>query len=73
MRLIDCRINVISDDIVYLTVVRKYVCCNGDLANYVKFNHRYDNLSSALRFVNQMVLLLHDIDYHVTVNVVRVS
>ena len=73
MRIIDCNINVVADDIVYLTVVRKYVCCDGDLANYVKFNHRYFSLSSALRFVDQMVLLLNDTDYHVTVNVVRVS
>ena len=72
MRLIDVNINVI-DGRCYVTVVRKYICWDGDLANYSKFTHIYDNLASALRFVNQMVLLLTDTDYHVTVNVVRVS
>lgn len=72
MRLIDANINVL-DDVVFLTIIRRFVCSDGDLANYTKFTHRYPNLSSALRFVNQMVLLLNDTDYHVTVNVVRVS
>ena len=73
MRIIDCRIDVISDDIVYLTVVRKYVCSNGDLANYSKFTLRYKHLSRAMHYVGQMVRLLTDTDYHVSVNIVRVS
>lgn len=72
MRFIDANINVL-DDVVFLTIIRRYVCSDGDLANYTKFTYRYPNLASALRFVNQMVLLLNDTDYHVTVNVVRVS
>lgn len=73
MRIIDANINVISDDVVYLTVVRKYVCCNGDLANYTKFSLRFKCLSRAMHYVGQMVRLLTDKDYHVTVNIVRVS
>lgn len=73
MRLIDCQINVISDDIVYLTVVRKYVCCNGDLANYTKFTLHFKHLSRAMHYVGQMIRLLTDKDYHVSVNIVRVS
>ena len=73
MRIIDCNINVISDDIVYLTVVRKYVCCNGDLANYTKFSLRFKHLSRAMHYVGHMVRLLTDTDYHVSVNIVRVS
>ncbi len=73
MRIIDCRIDVISDDVVYLTVVRKYVCSNGDLANYSKFTLRYKHLSRAMHYVGQMVRLLTDTDYHVSVNIVRVS
>ena len=73
MRIIDCRIDVISDDVVYLTVVRKYVCCNGDLANYSKFTLRFKHLSRAMHYVGQMVRLLSDKDYHVSVNIVRVS
>ena len=72
MRIIDCRIDVISDDIVYLTVVRKYVCSNGDLANYSKFTLRFKHLSRAMHYVGQMVRLLTDTDYHVSVNIVRV-
>lgn len=73
MRIIDCQINVISDDIVYLTVVRKYVCCNGDLVNYTKFTLRFKHLSRAMHYVGQMMCLLTDKDYHVSVNIVRVS
>jgi len=73
MRIIDANINVISDDVVYLTVVRKYVCCNGDLANYTKFSLRFPNLLRATHYVSQLVSLLTDTDYHVTVNIVRVS
>lgn len=73
MRLIDVNINVISDDVVYLTVVRKYVCCNGDLANYTKFSLRFKQLSRAMHYVGQMMRLLTDKDYHVSVNIVRVS
>lgn len=73
MRIIDCRIDVISDDVVYLTVVRKYVCCNGDLANYSKFTLRFKHLSRAMHYVGQMMRLLTDKDYHVSVNIVRVS
>lgn len=73
MRIIDVNINVISDDVVYLTVVRKYVCCNGDLANYTKFSLRFKCLSRAMHYVGQMMRLLTDKDYHVSVNIVRVS
>ncbi len=73
MRMIDCQINVISDDIVYLTVIRKFVCSNGDLANYTKFSLRFKHLSHAMHYVGQMVRLLADPDYHVSVNIVRVS
>lgn len=73
MRIIDCEIDVISDDVVYLIVVRKYVCCNGDLANYSKFTLRFKHLSRAMHYVGQMVRLLSDKDYHVSVNIVRVS
>mgnify|MGYP007039775995 FL=1 len=73
MRIIDCKIDVISDDVVYLTVVRKYVCCNGDLANYSKFTLRFKHLSRAMHYVGQMVRLLSDKDYHVSVNIVRAS
>ena len=72
MRIIDANINVISDDVVYLTVVRKYVCCDGDLANFSKFSLRFKCLSSAMHYVGQMVRLLTDTDYHVTVNILRV-
>lgn len=73
MRKIDVNINVISDDIIYLTVVRKYICCNGDLANYSKFTLRFQHLSRAMHYVGQMMRLLTDKDYHVSVNIVRVS
>ncbi len=73
MRIIDCNIDVITDDVVYLTVVRKYVCCNGDLANYSKFTLRFKHLSRAMHYVGQMVRLLSDKDYHVSVNIVRAS
>lgn len=73
MRIIDCNIYVITDDVVYLTVVRKYVCCNGDLANYSKFKLRFKHLSRAMHYVGQLVRLLSDKDYHVSVNIVRAS
>lgn len=73
MKVIICDINVIADDVIYLTVVRKYICCNGDLANYSKFTLRFKHLSRAMNYVTQMVRLLTDKDYHVTVNIVRVS
>ncbi len=73
MRIIDCNINVISDDVIYLSVVRKYICCNGDLANYTRFNLRFSSLTRALRYVEQMTSMLCDNDYHVSINVVRVS
>lgn len=73
MRIIDVNINVISDDVVHLTVVRKYVCCNGDWVNYTKFSLRFQHLSRAMHYVGQMMRLLTDRDYHVTVNIVRVS
>lgn len=73
MRKIDVNINVISDDIIYLTVVRKYICCNGDLANYSKFTLQFQHLSRAMHYVGQMMRLLTDKDYHVSVNIVRVS
>lgn len=73
MKVINCDINVIADDIVYLTIVRKYVCCNGDWLNYSKFTLRFKHLSRAMHYVGQMMRLLTDKDYHVTVNIVRVS
>lgn len=73
MRIIDVNINVISDDVIYLTVVRKYICCNGDLANYSTFTLRFKHLSRAMNYVSQMTRLITDKDYHLTLNVVRVS
>lgn len=73
MRIIDCNINVIADDVIYLTVVRKYICFNGDLANYSTFTLRFKHLSRAMNYVTQMARLLTDKDYHLTLNVVRVS
>lgn len=73
MRVINVYINVISNDVIYYTLVRKYVCSNGDLANYSKFTLRFSSLTRALRYFDQMVLMLNDEDYHVSLNVVKVS
>lgn len=74
MKIIDVNINVITDDVIYVTVTSKNVSNNsGDWLNYSKYTLRFKNLSRAKNFVSQMVRLLPDKDYHVTVNVVRVS
>lgn len=74
MKLIDVHINVVSDDIIYVTVTSKNVYINsGDWLNYSKYTLRFNNLSRALNHVSQMVRFLNDKDYHVTVNIVRVS
>lgn len=74
MKLIDVNINVISDDVIYVTVTSKNVSNNsGDWLNYSKYTLRFKHLSRAMNYVSQMVRLLTDKDYHVTVNIVRVS
>lgn len=73
MKIIDVNINVISDDVIYVTVTSKYVSNNsGDWLNYSKYTLRFKNLSLAMNYVSQMVRFLTDKDYHVTVNIVRV-
>lgn len=74
MKLIDVNINVISDDVIYVTVTSKNVSNNsGDWLNYSKYTLRFKLLSRAMNYVSQMVRFLTDKDYHVTVNIVRVS
>ena len=74
MKLIDVNINVISDDVIYVTVTSKNVSTDsGDWLNYSKYTLRFKNLSRAMNYVSQMVRFLTDKDYHVTVNIVRVS
>lgn len=73
MRIIDININVISDDVIYLTVTRKNVSNNsGDWLNYSNYTLSFKNLSRAMNYVSQMVRFLTGDDYHVTVNIVRV-
>lgn len=74
MKIIDVNINVISDDIIYLTVTSKNVCNgSGDWLNYSKFTLRFKHLSRAMHYVGQMMRLLPDKDYHFSVNIVRCS
>ena len=74
MRIIDVNINVISDDVIYLTVTSKNVCNDScDWLNYSKFTLRFKHLSRAMHYVGQMMRLLPDKDYHVSVNIVRCS
>lgn len=74
MKIIDVNINVISDDVVYVATTSKNVSSNsGDWLNYSKYILRFKHLSRAMNYVSQMVRFLTDKDYHVTVNIVRVS
>ena len=73
MRIIDIDINVISDDLIYITVTSKNVPTDsGDWLNYSKYSCRFKNLTRAMNYVSQMTRLLTDKDYHLTLNVVRV-
>lgn len=73
MKLIDVNINVISDDVIYVTVTSKNVSINsGDWLNYSKYTLRFKRLPRAMNYVSQLVGFLTDKDYHVTVNIVRV-
>lgn len=71
MKLIDANVNVF-DDFVLLDVTRKYICCDGELANYSHFILRFSNLATAMRYVSQMTRMITDNDYHVTIHVVGV-
>ena len=74
MKIIDVNINVISDHVIYVTVTGKNVSINsGDWLNYSKYTLCFNHLSRAMNYVSQMVRFLTDKDYHVTVNIVRVS
>lgn len=74
MKIIDANINVISDDVVFLTITSKNVCNDsGDWLNYSKFTLRFKHLSRAMQHVSHMISLLPDKDYHLTLNVVSVS
>lgn len=74
MRIIDANINVISDDVVYLTITSKNVHNDsGDWLNFSKYTLRFRNLWRAMSYLRQMVPLIPDKDYHFSINIVRVS
>ena len=73
MKLIKASVNVL-DDITYLSITKKVVDeDSGNLTNYSYFTLRFRNLSRAMHYLEQMAGILVDTDYHMEINIVKVS
>ena len=73
MKLIKATANVF-EDIVYLCITNKVVDDDsGDLLNYSFFTLRFPNLSRAMHYLEQMARVIVDTDYHMEINIVKVS
>lgn len=73
MKLIKATANVF-EDIVYLCITNKVVDDDsGDLLNYSFFTLRFPNLSRAMHHLEQMASVIVDTEYHMEINIVKVS